>query len=114
MTVQSKTVLYPVSNVQQSKALFTALLEAEPSTDSPYYVGFHVGDQEIGLLPNGHSLGMTGPVTYFDVSDIKATIAQLVSSGAQTQQDATDVGGGLLVATVKDQDGNVIGLRQPA
>jgi predicted enzyme related to lactoylglutathione lyase len=38
----------------------------------------------------------------------------LVDAGAETQQEVTDVGGGKLVATVKDADGNVIGLLQPA
>jgi hypothetical protein len=29
--------------------------------DEAYYVGFRVGDQEIGLNPNGHRQGMTWP-----------------------------------------------------
>jgi predicted enzyme related to lactoylglutathione lyase len=57
---------------------------------------------------------MTVPVSYFDVSDIKRSIAKLVSAGAEAQQEPTAVGGGNLIATVKAQDGNVIGPIQPA
>ncbi len=44
-----KTVIYPVKNLSRAKALFAKLLGVEPYTDAPYYVGFKVGDQEIGL-----------------------------------------------------------------
>jgi predicted enzyme related to lactoylglutathione lyase len=37
----------------------------------------------------------------------------LVDAGGQTVQDVKDVGGGLLIATVKDAAGNTLGLRQP-
>jgi predicted enzyme related to lactoylglutathione lyase len=32
--------------------------------------------------------------------------------GAEIVQDVKDVGGGMLIAQVKDADGNVVGLRQ--
>jgi predicted enzyme related to lactoylglutathione lyase len=55
---------------------------------------------------------MTGPVGYVDVDDIQAALQGLLDAGAQTQQDVKDVGGGKLTATVRDADGNVIGLTQ--
>ncbi len=114
MVVETKTVLYPVRDVEKAKGIFSALLEMEPTTDSPFYVGFHVGDQEIGLLPQGHNQGMTGQVTYYDVADIAECLSKLAAAGAEIVQEPMDVGGGLLVATAKDLDGNVIGLRQLA
>ena len=78
----------------------------------PYYVGFKVGDQEIGLDPNGHNKGMTGPVGYWEVNDIKKSLQLLLDAGAQMQQEVKDVGGGKLTASVKDADGNIIGLIQ--
>ena len=103
---------YPVKDVAQAKKLYNKLLGVEPYVDSAYYVGYKVGNHEIGLVPNGHQQGMTGPLPYFDVSDIKSTLKSLVEAGAQVQQEARDVGGGLLVASVKDKDGNITGLRQ--
>jgi hypothetical protein len=73
--------------------LYSKLLDAEPHVDGGYYVGFRVGDQEIGLVPNGHTRGMTGPVGYCHVTDIRKTLALLLAAGAQIQQEVTDVGG---------------------
>jgi predicted enzyme related to lactoylglutathione lyase len=107
-----KTIIYPVKDIAQAKALFSALLGVEPETDQPYYVGFKVEGQDIGLDPNGHKNGMTGPLAYYHVSDIQASLQALQAAGAQLQQDAKNVGGGRLIASVKDADGNSIGLIQ--
>ena len=33
--------------------------------DEPYYVGYKVAGQDVGLDHNGHSQGMTGPLGYW-------------------------------------------------
>jgi predicted enzyme related to lactoylglutathione lyase len=106
------TIIYPVKDLAESKALYARWLGVEPYADTPYYVGFRPGDGEVGLDPNGHSKGMTGPVAYTEVSDIKSSLEELLSAGAQTLQEPHDVGGGKLIATVKDAAGNIIGLIQ--
>jgi predicted enzyme related to lactoylglutathione lyase len=55
---------------------------------------------------------MTGPIPFYDVDDISATLSALKAAGAQVVQEPTDVAAGLLVAKVMDADGNDIGLRQ--
>ncbi|MFF8594161.1 VOC family protein [Streptomyces sp. NPDC015220] len=114
MTAALKTIIYPVKDLARAKALFSALLEAEPYVDEPYYVGFEAAGQDVGLDPNGHSRGMTGPVPYWHVTDIRTRLAALVSAGAEVQQDVQDVGNGRLIAFVKDADGNLVGLLQDA
>ena len=109
MTEGIKTFIYPVKDIAQAKKLYSALLNQEPYADAPYYVGYKVGDQEIGLDPNGHKQGMTG---YYEVEDIKKSLRLLLDAGAQVQQEVRDVGGGKLIASVKDADGNIIGLMQ--
>ena len=104
-----KTVVYPVKDLAKAKALFTVLLGKEPYADAPYYVGYKVGDQDIGLDPNGHKHGMT---PYYQVDDINQSLQALLNAGATSVQDVTDVGGGKLIAVVKDTDGNIIGLTQ--
>jgi predicted enzyme related to lactoylglutathione lyase len=103
------TVIYPVKDIAQAKKLFTALLGKEPYADQPYYVGYKIGGQDIGLDPNGHKHGTT---PYYQVDDIRETLQSLLDAGAQTVQDVQDVGGGKLIAVVKDADGNIIGLSQ--
>ena len=107
-----KTFIYPVKDIAQAKKLYGKLLGVKPYTDEAYYVGFRVGDQEIGLDPHGHSQGMTGPIGYWHVNDIRKSLQLLVDAGAQAQQEVTDVGGGKLIASVKDADNNIIGLIQ--
>jgi predicted enzyme related to lactoylglutathione lyase len=107
-----KTIIYPVKDLAQTKTLYGTLLGVEPIMDEVYYVQFNTAHQEIGLDPNGHSKGMTGAVCYWPVEDIKDSVAQLLKAGATELQAVSDVGGGKLIASVKDADGNVIGLTQ--
>jgi predicted enzyme related to lactoylglutathione lyase len=107
-----KTVIYPVKDLASAKSLYGTLLGEEPSMDEVYYVQFNAGHQEVGLDPNGHGKGMTGPVGYWHVEDIKESLAQLLAAGATEQQAVSDVGGGKMMASVTDADGNVIGLIQ--
>ena len=108
-TTGMNTVVYPVSDLVAAKPTYAALL-GEPHTDSPYYVGFSVNGQEVGLNPNGRQQGMTGPVGYWHVPDVEAALAALEAAGARRQGDPQDVGGGTLMATALDVDGNPIGL----
>ena len=107
-----KTVLHPVSDLEAAKKVYTALLGIEPQADSSYYVGYDVAGQHIGLVPNGGPQGMTSPVAYWHVPDIEAKLAEVTAAGASVNEPAHDVGGGRLVATVTDPDGNVLGLLQ--
>jgi predicted enzyme related to lactoylglutathione lyase len=107
-----QTIIYPVHDLAAAKAVFSALL-GEPDMDQPYYVNFTVAEQTVGLDPNGHKKGMTGPVSYWHVDDIEGTIKALTDAGAQVRDEPKDVGGGRLVAHLQDADGNPIGLIQP-
>jgi predicted enzyme related to lactoylglutathione lyase len=107
-----KTVLHPVSDLAAAKAVYTALLGVDPEADAPYYVGYEAAGQHIGLVPNGGPQAMTSPVTYWHVSDIEAKLAEVTAAGATVKDAPRDVGGGRLVATVTDPDGNVLGILQ--
>ena len=107
-----KTVLHPVSNLARAKAVYAALLGVAPQTDESYYVGFEAAGQQIGLVRAGGPQGMTSPVAYWHVADLEAKLAEVTAAGATVKEPAHDVGGGRLVATVTDPDGNVLGLLQ--
>ena len=107
-----KTVLHPVSDLEAAKAVYTALLGVAPQADSSYYVGYDAEGQHIGLVPGGGPQGMTSPVAYWHVPDIEAKLAEVTAAGATVKEPAREVGGGRLVASVTDPDGNVLGLIQ--
>jgi predicted enzyme related to lactoylglutathione lyase len=105
-------VLHPVSDLTRAKAVYTALLGTAPQADSSYYVGYEAAGQHIGLVPGGGPQGMTSPVAYWRVPDIEAKLAEVTAAGATVKESPRDVGGGRLVASFTDPDGNVLGLVQ--
>lgn len=108
MPCNIKLLVYPIKDVEKAKAFYGKFLDIEPYAASAYYVGYRVGEMEVGLDPNSN----IGPIAYADVEDIKSSLQAMTEVGAEVVQDIKDVGGGLLIALVKDADGNVVGLRQ--
>ncbi len=107
-----KVVLHPVSDLAAAKAVYTALLGAPPAHDADYYVGYEAEGQHIGLVPGGGAQGMTTPVAYWKVDDIEAKLAEVTAAGGTVKEAAHEVGGGRLVASFADPDGNVLGVMQ--
>jgi predicted enzyme related to lactoylglutathione lyase len=107
-----RLVVYTVKDLAKATTFYKELLGLKPYTEAGYYVGFRIGEQEIGLVPSGPKNESSGPLVYYDVDDVKQSLKALLDAGAQEQQKVRDVGGGVLVASVKDADGNVIALRQ--
>jgi predicted enzyme related to lactoylglutathione lyase len=108
MVQNIRLIVYPVNDLERAKAFYGKFLNVEPYVASPYYVGYKIGELEVGLDPNSKM----GPVAYIDVRNIESSIQALLKVGAQILQDVREAGGGLLIAQVKDADGNVVGLRQ--
>lgn len=104
-------ILYNTADLQKAKRFFGELLGVEPYADAAAYVGYKYGSLEIGLTPYGDK-NITGGLAYWDVDDIAATIKTLMDAGGTVVQDITDVGYGLQVASVKDPNGAIVGLRQ--
>ena len=99
-------IVFPVKDIEKAKKFYNTFLGTEPYAESAYYVGYKIGDKEVGLDPKGSAV-----IAYIDVEDIAASLETLQEAGAEVVKDSTDVGGGLLVAQVKIED-NVMGLRQ--
>lgn len=107
MAYNIKLIVYPAKDLEEAKALYSEFLGVEPYVDSPYYVGYKLDNLEVGLDPHGQAV-----VCYIDVTDIKRSLQDLVDAGAVIQQDTKDVGGGMLIAQIKDASDNTLGLRQ--
>lgn len=105
-----KAVLHPVADLAAAKKVYAALLGLEPQADSPYYVGFDVAGQHIGLVPSGGPQSPAAPVAYWHVGNLDAKLAEVVAAGGTVQEQPHPVGPGRRVATFTDLDGNVLGL----
>jgi predicted enzyme related to lactoylglutathione lyase len=103
-----KVLVFPVKDLAKAKTFYGTFLGVEPYADSPYYVGYRLGELEVGLDPNS----TVGPIAYIDVTDIKATLQEITAAGGEIVQEPKDVANGLLIAQAKDGDGNLIGFRQ--
>jgi predicted enzyme related to lactoylglutathione lyase len=107
-----RTVIYPAPDLEAAKAWWSHLLGFAPYFDESFYVGFEVGGYELGLLPDADPAD--GALTYWGVEDVDAAVAAALTSGATVHTPASDVGDGIVTATVRAPDGAVVGfIRNP-
>jgi lactoylglutathione lyase len=107
-----RTTIYHVGDLQQAKAWYAEAFQTEAYFDEPFYVGFNIAGYELGLLPEEvPTMDKTENVlSYWGVEDIQKEYQRLIDLGAVEHEKPNNVGGELMVATVKDPWGNVVGL----
>lgn len=105
-------IIYPSADIAAAKRFFGELLGSEPYAEHAQYVGYKNGGMEIGLTPGKETSEPGGALAYWSVDDIAAKVKSLEGAGGTVVQNITDVGYGLLVASVKDPNGSIVGLRQ--
>ena len=73
----------------------------------PFYVGFEVAGYELGLLPDADPA--LGALTYWGVADAAVAVEAAVALGATVHTAPTDVGDGIVTATVTTPQGTITG-----
>ncbi len=104
-------IVYSATDMDAAKRFFRELNGGDPYADTPHYVGYKCGDMEIGLVPRAPQMGSEA-LAYWTVDDIAESLKALVAAGGTVVQDVKDVAYGLLVASIKDPNGSIVGLRQ--
>ena len=108
-----RTVKYDVQDMAKAKDWYSKVFGIQPYFDEPaHYVGYNVGGYELGLTPEPKASAKrdAAGVAYWGVEDIRASYKRLLDLGATSVSDVQDVGGGILVAEVRDPFGNVLGI----
>ena len=107
-----RTVSYKVGDLQKAKEWYTKAFKTEPYYDEPFYVGFNIGGYELGIMPEEKPTTdkVEGGVAYWGVEDINEAYQHFMNLGATIDQEPTNVGGELMIASIKDPWGNIIGL----
>ena len=107
-----RTVIYKVSDLNKAAEWYTKAFETDPYFKEPYYIGYNIGGYELGLLPNEDSTmkASDNVITYWGVDDINSEYNRIIGLGATEHEKPTNYGGELMVASVIDPWGNVIGL----
>lgn len=104
-----RTVGYKVSDISKAKEWYSLVFGAQPYFDEPFYVGFNIAGYELGLQPDDSVKG-NNIVTYWGVNDIHADYERFLSLGATAHEAPQNVGGEIMVASVKDPWDNILGL----
>jgi len=107
-----RTVIYKVNDIEAAKAFYSSLFETEPYFDEAFYVGFNIAGYELGLHPGDENPQdkIESVLTYWGVDDIEAAYKRMLGLGAKPHEQPANVGGEIVVASVKDPWGNIIGL----
>lgn len=107
-----RTCIYKVGDLQKAKEWYAKVFETEAYFDEPFYVGFNIGGYELGLLPEENPTTEKAPsvLTYWGVENIEKEYQKFLDQGATEHEKPTNVGGELMVSTVRDPWGNLVGL----
>ncbi len=107
-----RTTIYKVDDLAKAKEWFASAFQVEPYFDEPFYVGFNMAGYELGLLEEHIPAAekTANVLSYWGVDDIEKAVEKFIEMGATEDTKPANVGGDIVVATVKDPWGNVIGL----
>lgn len=107
-----RTAVYKVNDLSAAKDWYSEVFQTKPYFDEPFHVGYNIGGYELGLQPDEVSATeKTGNVLiYWGVDNIEEEFNRFIKAGASMHEEPTNVGGEIIIGSVKDPWGNVIGL----
>jgi predicted enzyme related to lactoylglutathione lyase len=104
-----RTTIYKVDDLAKAKEWYAKAFEAQPYFDEPFYVGFNIQGYELGLQPDDSVKG-DNTLAYWGVENIQEEYKRLINLGATEHEKPMNVGGELMVCSVRDPWDNIIGL----
>jgi len=106
-----RTTIYKVSELQKAADWYAGIFETIPYFVEPFYVGFNIKGFELGLMPEeGVTAKSDNVLSYWGVEKIEEEYQRFLDAGATEHEKPTNVGGEIMVASVKDPWQNVIGI----
>lgn len=107
-----RTAIYKVEDIDTAKDWYAKAFQTKPYFDEPFYVGFNIQGYELGLQPEEkpNAEKPESVTAFWGVEDIHLEYERLLNLGSSEHEKPTNVGGELMVASVKDPWGNVLGL----
>lgn len=107
-----RTCIYKVDDLKKATDWYTKAFSVEPYFNEPFYVGFNIGGYELGLISDETPAKkkVDGVNTYWGVDNVEKEYSRLIKMGATDYERPHNVGGELVVGTVKDPWGNQVGV----
>lgn len=110
-----RTVIYHVPDLTAAKEWYIKATGIQPYFDEPFYVGFDINGNELGLDPDiSRLVPGNQTVSYWAVDNAGTASQKLASIGGKITDPCKNVGGAIYVAIVEDPFGNQIGLIEGA
>ncbi|MES2566298.1 MAG: VOC family protein [Bacteroidota bacterium] len=106
-----RTTIYKVGNIDNAKEWYSKAFDTKPYFDEPFYVGFNIEGYELGLQPEEQINLEKGEsvLSYWGVKNVDEAFNHLLQLGATEHEKPQNVGGEIIVASVKDPWENIIG-----
>lgn len=98
--------------MKTATAWYSKVLLTKPYFNEPFYVGFNIGGYELGLQPEETPV-VSKPETvfaYWGVDNIENGYRRFLELRASEHEKPMNVGGEIVVASVFDLWGNIVGL----
>ncbi len=106
-----RTTIYRVPDLQKAKEWYATVFKTEPYFENEFYIGFNIKGYELGLEKNENVQEKSDNVlSYWGVLDIDTEYQSLLKNRATKHAEPMNVGGEIVVASVKDPWNNVIGI----
>jgi len=106
-----RTTIYKTNDLAKAKEWYIKAFQTQPYFDQPFYVGFNIGGYELGLQPEESELSKSDAVvSYWGVENMNEHYEHFLNLEATIHEAPQNVGGEIIVATLKDPWNNVIGL----
>ena len=107
-----RTTIYKVTDMAKAKEWYTKAFDTPPYFDEPFYIGFNIAGYELGLQPAKADISPEIPnvISYWGTDNVESSYKYLLSIGATTHEKPQNVGGQIVVASVKDPWNNAIGI----
>src|ERR1051326_6712947 len=99
-----RTAIYKVSDIKIATEWYSKAFLTLPYFNEPFYVGFNIAGYELGLQPEETPVvnKADNVCVYWGVSNIQEEYKRFLSLGAGEGERPQNVGGEIMVATVKD------------
>lgn len=106
-----RTCGYIVPDLESAKMWYSKAFGLDPYFDEPFYVGFNIGGYELGLMPKENDDQKRGDniLIYWGVEDVEEVYQHFIKLDAKEHEAPHNVGGDIVVASVKDPWDNLIG-----
>lgn len=107
-----RTAIYKVTNLSEAKARYSDVFQATPYFDEPFYVWFNIGGYELWLQPDETlaNAKVESVNVLWWVESVHREYDRIIGLWAISIQSPMNVGGGIIVASLRDPWGNVLGL----